>query len=321
MFSENSFFAPVPLLIAAEGSGTTPGAEALSQLDAYGFDWEDLPEEKRAKARLKGIDDYDVSQSWDSHNWRESDLLGNAVKFSGRWVDIVKVIDGDIDGKSRWTPKGFQEKNPGAVESPTATLVTHRVGEILGLRKNWAKFKFDVSWAFFQSDATTKENLFLALPPELQVEPGTKLYRKLLREVPGTKGAPRAFYETFRRFLLELGFVQSKVDKCLYHLPGKMYLTIHVDDGEGREKLESTRFFEAAIRKRFALKEDGFSIIEMEQMWEYCGVENVETKEGTTQTQRKYVESKLEEIPLTKIRARQREAWITEDERSSIKTT
>lgn len=313
-----SFFEPVPVLVGTHEHTTD---QPLSQLDAYGFSWDDLSEQARWEARQKGIADYDVSGSWDStQDFSAEDLPAGAVRFTGRWVDSAKVIGGEIAGKSRWTPKGFMEKNPGKVDSPTATLCTHRVGEAMGLRRGWVKFKFDVSWAFFQSNPTAKNNLYILLPPELQTQPGTKLYRRLLREVPGTKGAPRAFFDTFREFLLGNGFVQSRVDKCLFHLPGKLFLTIHVDDGEGRGELEAVKFLESRLRERFALKDDGFTTVPLGESCEYCGIESVETASGTVQNQWKYVDSKLEPIDIDPKRARQKESWVTDEERKTMKS-
>ena len=114
--------------------------------------------------------------------------------------------------------------------------------------------------------------------------------------------------------------MQSRVDKCLFHLPGKLFLTIHVDDGEGRGELEAVKFLETRLRERFALKEDGFTIVPQGESCEYCGIESVETADGTTQNQWKYVDSKLKPIEIDPKRARQRESWVTDEERKAMKS-
>jgi hypothetical protein len=87
----------------------------------------------------------------------------------------------------------------------------------------------------------SKTNIWLELPPHMQppeVTKHTKLYRRLLKEVPGMKCGARSWFDTFEGWLKDdLGFVQSRIDKCVFlkFLEGKlvMYLTIHVDDGHG----------------------------------------------------------------------------------------
>ena len=241
---------------------------------------------------------------------------------------MVKIIAGELDVKSRWTPKGFMEHMDGLdVSSPTATMIAHRVQEVWGLRQRWRKFTFDVSFAFFQSDLIEEgKELWVELPPELQTAQGPKLARRLLREVPGTKTSPRSWFLSFRKWILSLpGFVQSKVDKCVFlkFSHGECVLSVdtHVDDGKGWAPLEEVNLFREQLEKRWLLSKDGLRIVNDGVVEEFCGVEWTLEEGGCRQTQHKYIDTKLREIPIEKGRARKQEAIVTAGERAALRST
>jgi hypothetical protein len=325
LLEDSSVFFVFSFLASPENPEPRP-AEELSSLDAYRFTADDVDPERRVAARWKAIADYDESGSWDIESTCEQNSLPHdAIKIPGRHVESPKIIDGVLDLKSRWTPKGFKESDPGSTESPTATHIALRVAEALRLRFHWDRFKFDVSYAFFQADVMSKPNVWLELPPELQ-EPGRgKLYRRLLREVPGMKSGSRSWFDTFRRFLLEIGMVQSRVDRCTFLKYGEdgklaLFINVHVDDGIGGGKTQEIAWFKNALFTRFALKDSGFSTLSVGDSAEFCGIESTEDAGGVTQTQEKYVHLKLREISLSKIRTQ--EAWdiVTEKERADFRS-
>ena len=210
--------------------------------------------------------------------------------------------------------------------SPTATMMAHRMQEVWGLKHRWVKFEFDISIAFFQSDLMSDgKELWVELPPELQPKGGPKTARKLLREVPGTKSSPRSFFLSFRDWILNIpGFVQSKIDKCvfLWYLDGKCVLSVdtHVDDGKGWGMAEQVEQFRQALVKRWILAEDGFSIVHEGVTQEFCGVEWTLEKDGCKQTQHKYITTKLREITIEKQRARKQDAIVTPEERAELRS-
>ena len=75
------------------------------------------------------------------------------IKLDSRWVDVAKVKEnGEVIGKSRLTPRGFDDRSWEATfysGSPTVSSSSIRSSETLGLRK-WLKgVLIDFSDAFF----------------------------------------------------------------------------------------------------------------------------------------------------------------------------
>jgi len=300
----------------------------LSALDKYNYELSDVEPERVVAAHEKAIGDYDRSGSWDSNTDTPCSLIAKGKLLKGRWVDVVKIINGSLDVKSRWTPKGFMETDDGQdFSSPTATMIGHRVQETWGLKKRWKKFEFDISFAFFQSDLIEDgKELWVELPPELQPSHSPKMARRLLREVPGTKSSPRSFFLSFRDWILKLtGFVQSKVDKCVFlkFINGVCVLTVdtHVDDGKGWGEPSEVETFRVQLMQRWKLAEDGFRILVNNVTEEYCGVEWTLEEDGCRQTQHKYIDTKLKEIPIEKSRARRQDTVVTPDERAALRST
>ncbi|HIE82524.1 MAG TPA: hypothetical protein EYQ00_01150, partial [Dehalococcoidia bacterium] len=192
----------------------TAQEELLRSTDAYNMSWDDLSDEQRSAARADALKDYDRYESWfpetytvaDINN-RKCDRSVTVVVLDARWVDKVVVDEsgdrGVVKGKSRLTPRGFRDKSEGEdFSSPTAQVITHRITEIIGLRKNWKKFKVDFKKAFFQTIEVIPESkeVYIVLPPDLQNgrRGDQRVARRLRKEVPGTKGAPASWYRSFR---------------------------------------------------------------------------------------------------------------------------
>ena len=55
-------------------------------------------------------------------------------------------------------------------------------------------------------------------PPEFMRADGVQRYRRLFVEVPGTKGGPRAFYDTLMAHLEAAGCVRGRVDRCTVYM-------------------------------------------------------------------------------------------------------
>jgi hypothetical protein len=173
-------------------------------------------------------------------------MYPDAQFMDGRVVEKAKIYGGELCGRVRWTPKGFQEKGvtKSETESPTAQEISNQILELLGISSAWAKITFDWSEAFFNSvPMNENEHLFVEIPwyendPLEQCPvPGPKRYRRLLKAVPGTKRAPRAFYDTILLEFLEAGLERSILDPCLFWIrdeKGALVggIVMHVDDGK-----------------------------------------------------------------------------------------
>ena len=294
-------------------------------------EWEDLPSEVRDEAIAQGLRDYDETGSWD----RQSDTSCAELKrqgktvLSGREVGRSKWKNGEWIGRWRYTPRGFEERNlESAVDSPTASKSSHRTLEVLGLAKCWTAYTLDVSSAFFkglsfaesaeQSGEPEKE-LWVELPACEQPESGEKMARKLLREVPGTKTAPRNWWISFSKFLVEeIGLVRSKLDPCVFYVVDSSgvptaYLGLHVDDVRGRGEHEVVEYLRDRICSEF---ETGGTWKEHRwdaepETWDFLGEQWTMTSEETVISQTVYIKEKVHQIPIEKKRAGHRESECT----------
>jgi hypothetical protein len=327
---------PIELQETVKGKDTAIEAET-----AYAYEWEDVPEHEKKAATEKGISDYDANDAWDGpgtaltgwelEQW-EVDNNTVAVKMTAHWVRKAKVVEGVLKGRCRWTPHGYKEEWYSYVESekniyasPTTTTVSIRLVHIVGMKRWWKKFALDVSSAFFASDETEKGNLWILEPPELTRSDRQRRWRRLKKEVPGTKGAPRSFYLTLKAFLEERGVVRSKHDPCLFYQANdegqqNLVMCCHVDDLVGYGEEKAVVELMTALEDRFAVNGVKWSFIEMGTMHEFSGVEYVESVEGLQMTQRHYIEHKLSvETCVDERRSKRREDKITDVERRELR--
>ena len=151
---------------------------------------------------------------------------------------------------------------------------------------------------------------------------GEKVFRKLLRQVPGTKSAPRAWFWTLRDWLLEQGFQQSKRDPCEFLLSweGKTVLAmgVHVDEAQGRGTDEAIAWFQQLLEtSEFKTK---MKVLEDGEKSEYAGVEYEEKEDGFYMHQDSYLNEKLKEQVLQKHRRRKRDDLLTEQELADMRS-
>jgi len=297
-----------------------------SELEAYGYTWNDVPEDEKEKAYAKGIADYDDADCWDRTNLYSAEEVrayGNEVGeeqvlFRGHWELKAKVEGGRLIGRARYVPHGFQEADPGPVDSPTVSSTAMRCVELDGLKRRWTKFKFDIGSAFFDGDYCKKQNLWVQVP-------GTNAFARLKKEVPGTKGAPRSFYQSLVDHLLREGCLRSRQDLCVFYVyegvekVGEM--CVHVDDGYGWAKSEEqAKAILAMLERRF--KKVKFRIVPPGEPCEFTGSTWTELLDGsgTVQEQHHYLDLKLQAPDVEKYRAKQQFDLVTEDERGEMRT-
>jgi len=294
------------------------------EANVYEYTFEDVSLEERTAALERAMSDYTSTGSWDENS--DTTLLEleqsrrqfpNLIIFSGVWAKRAKLVDGVLKARMRWAPRGFEEDVESSVDSPTVSSVAAAVCEAVILWKQWVDFLIDFWSAFFQCNIYADgECKWLVLPPELQQgrKGQQRIARRLLREVPGTKGAPRAWFLTLLEKLYSIEFVQSKIDPCVFWLfpPGGEVLgvlPVHVDDARGgvdtRLQDDIRGRLESVVKLgKFSLGEPGKE--------DHLGVtyETAVDSVGNTaifKDQIKYIEAKLVEVPLTSTRVRERE--------------
>jgi len=302
--------------------------QVLRSTDAYNLEWDNLSPEQQRSSRLEALKDYDKYNSWFTDEFTVGEIHDRkrAAERSGiavvvldcRWVDKVIVDEGEgrgvIKGKSRLTPRGFGDYGTDEdFSSPTAQVITHRITEILGLRKNWTKFKVDFKKAFFQTheEIPAHKEVYIILPKDLQEgrRGDQRIARRLRKEVPGTKGAPASWYRTFRAIAEgDLDLEVSKVDSCLFRKfdsEGHVVLEfdLHVDDSGGRGEPKWVEWLEVELRRCFDIRY--FHRVKLGEPCDVLGITWLEQEEGTYLSQQRYIDKKLFEIDISKKEAKQ----------------
>ena len=330
---------------------------------AYEWSWDDLDPTVQRAAFDRALRDYDDTGSWErGTEMTRAELKAQGIKgLEGREVLKAKLVDGEMVGRARWTPKGFQEQNAQAWDSanttsPTVHRVTTNVADALASAENegpddsdFVCFVLDFSEAFFHSDtfedsaALGRDKLlFVRVPPwdkgymrESVVglfESGQPVYRRLLREVPGTKEAPQAWYRTIAKWLTVHGrTTRSKVDACLFYLERVDcdessgcrwggYGALHVDDMRGRAQRGAVRaMYEALLAAGYRVK---LQVVEHGQTFESIGERFVEYPDRIEKDQLQYIDSKLEPVQFdAPDRWKQRSSKLTQSERAGFAST
>ena len=161
----------------------------------------------------------------------------------------------------------------------------------------------------------------MVLPPELQDHGVPAKWKKCVRlkkYVPGTKQAPRAWWLKVDRVLRENGFLRSRVDTCVYYKlwdgQVELIMAMHVDDMKGGGTQRALDWFEKVCKTLGPLK----TFAKGKGESDFVGLKFIRTKEYTKVTQTDYVAT-LKEVPLSKERAKQKEALADEDEISAMR--
>jgi len=207
---------------------------------------------------------------------------------------------------------------------------------------HFVAFLIDWSEAFFHSmlfdemtEVHRKEQLFIEVPgfdtghmadhAREAVARGEKVYRRLLREVPGTKRAPQSWFITLvTELVATCGAVQSKLDPCLLWFIDAAdrdkyagYGGIHVDDMRGRAKRSTVESLRTTLGERYKVK---VQVVEVGDTYEYVGERYQECEDCVLQDQYQYIENKLHEIELASGRYKKRDSKCSDDELSGFRT-
>eukprot|EP00978_Attheya_sp_CCMP212_P035308 scaffold152839_cov109-Attheya_sp.AAC.1 len=127
---------------------------------------------------------------------------------------------------------GKQEKGVNYWEtySPMVTWNSIRIFLILAIVNDWHTRQIDFVLAYPQADVEC--DIYMEIPRGFQLPAGenSKDYAlKLRRNLYGAKQASRVWAQYLTKGLIARGFVQSKIDECVYYR-GDMILLAYVDD-------------------------------------------------------------------------------------------
>ena len=202
------------------------------------------------------------------------------------WVfSIKRRPDGSIKKfKARLCLRGDLQKGEFETYAPVASFSTIRIFLITALMFGWETCTIDFSNAFVQ--ALVQTDVWMHLPRGFTSKRrGTCL--KLIRSVYGAAFSPRLWYEHLTKIILELGFIKSNLDPCLF-LKTNIYLIIHVDDLGIAFKTESD-----VTEMMNKLEEKSLSLTRESSFSEYLGISYEKKSDGTLELTQKGLIKKI----------------------------
>jgi transposase InsO family protein len=152
-----------------------------------------------------------------------------------KWVfKVKKDSQGNfLSRKTRLVAKGFTQI-PGVdyfeVFHPVGKGVTFRLLCAKAACSNLQLYHVDIKGAFLHAEL--EEEIYMELPPGTGFENGCEnAVVKLLKTLYGLKQAGCGWHRIHTAALLELGFVMSMIDPCLFYHPEKdIWVHVYVDD-------------------------------------------------------------------------------------------
>ena len=150
----------------------------------------------------------------------------------GTWAFKLKRLpDGSPSKfKARYCVRGdLQREGIDYFETyaPVVQWSTVRLLLTMILTNRWTTKQVDYTNAFAQADL--KEEVYIEQPKGFARKDKLDMVLKLIKSLYGLKQAPKTFFEKLKAGLLERGFIQSEMDKCLF-MKRDMICVVYVDD-------------------------------------------------------------------------------------------
>jgi hypothetical protein len=215
----------------------------ISELEAHGS-WVEVPESE-AKGRI-------LPSTWVFKKKRAPD--GSIKKFKARICLRGDLMEGVSD-----------------TFSPVVAFSTVRVFFIMSLLLEWKTCTVDFSNAFVQ--ATRTDEVWMHVPRGFKPQRPRHVL-KLIKSLYGAKDAPKLWSDHLFEALRLEGFIQSKIDPCLWMKP-TIYLICFVDDCGIAYKEE-----EDIIELIKSLETRGFQLTREKSFAEYLGIKYEKLSNG-----------------------------------------
>ena len=247
--------------------------------------------------------------TWKSLDSVEQAETGKTHKAKARLV-ILGYLDPALEQLDRDSPTLGKDSRMLALQ----LISSHR----------WTIRSFDIRTAFLRGSRQDGRILGVEPPPEMRTRMGLKTNEvcELLKGAYGLVNAPLLWYIELKSALLNLGFVMSPLDPCLFVLPRANstkeapaihgILGIHVDDGIGG----GDDVFDAAIQQLEHKYPFGSK---RQQSFVFTGIQIDQKVNGEISlSQKNYVED-IEPIMIPRERRRQPNERITETELQNLR--
>ena len=240
-----------------------------------------------------------------------------------RWILTWKLKDnGERKAKARAVLLGYQDPSyeHRATTAPVMTRQTRQIQLHLTASRRWRIQKGDVSGAFLQG-REYRETMYCTPSPEICEAMGIPAgsITRLKRACYGLVDAPLEWYRTVSEFLEGLGLERLWSDSCawVWRKAGQLrgMISGHVDDFlfSGAAEDQEWQAILLAIQQRFKWSDwENDSFVQ-------CGVQVSRVVDGFELSQPHYLDG-LHEICVSSSRRKEKEAPITERERSQLRT-
>ena len=253
----------------------------------------------------------------------QQDIPDGTKVVGTRWVHTDKNAslraagqDVPILAKSRLVVQGHQESAPFRCDAPTASLLSFNLLCSYAVSRRWSLRTGDASNAYLQSDGVTRL-LVLRVPDPV---PDPSLVGKYLRAkgaIYGTKDAGRGWWLKLKAELLSLGWRLHPLEPAffvLYNDQGSVtgLLLSHVDDllfaGEG-DYFENT-ITQLSERIQLSFKDHDFT---------FCGKKTEQDDQFSVHVSQKAAADALEFILVDRVRRKNLEAPLRDEEKQELR--
>ncbi|GJZ93144.1 hypothetical protein Tco_0665209 [Tanacetum coccineum] len=206
-----------------------------------------------------------------------------------------------IRNKARLVAQGHTQEEGIDYEevfAPVARIEAIRLFLAYASYMGFTVYQMDVKSAFLYG--TIDEEVYVMQPPGFQDSEFPDRVYKVVKAMYGLHQAPRAWYGTLSKYLLDNGFQRGTIDQTLFIRKYKgefLLVQVYVDDiifGSSNPKL--CREFEA-------LMHDKFKMSAMGELTFFLGLQVLQKKDGIFLSQDKYVGDILKKFGLSDVRS------------------
>jgi hypothetical protein len=215
-----------------------------------------------------------------------------------KWVYTIKHNpEGKVERyKARLVAKGYTQTYGVDYEetfAPVAKMNTIRILISCAANLGWDLHQLDVKNAFLHGDL--QEEIYMQIPPGFDTAQTEGKVLRLHRSLYGLKQSPRAWFDRFRRAILQLGYKQSNADHTMFYkrnVSRVSILIVYVDD------IVITGDDDAGIRDLKLHLTREFEVKDLGQLRYFLGIEVSRSSKGIYLSQRKYILDLLSEVGM-----------------------
>jgi hypothetical protein len=269
----------------------------IASLDSISIpkDWREAMQDTKWKAAM--IEEMKALEK--NNTWKLVKLPHGKEPVGCKWVYTVKQNpDGKVERyKARLVAKGYTQTygiDYDDTFAPVAKMNSVRTLISCAVNLGWDLFQLDVKNAFLHGDL--QEEIYMHIPPGFNTAQTEGKILRLCRSLYGLKQSPRAWFDRFRKVMIQMGYKQSNADHTLFYKCNMKNITIlivYVDDivitGDDTKSIDQLK---AKLASEFEVKDLG-------PLRYFLGIEVSRSPKGIYLSQRKYVLDLLSETGLS----------------------